>query len=280
MKTSIHNPPSIALLPTLLGITLSSLLSYPDPAIAQARPNPSEAPSARIAEVTPPALRSNDLQKISLTAQTKTFKHAGSGREAKLRYPIVTGVNDPTLQAKLQNAIDLKTVFGRSIEEMETDFQENYWLRQLDYTVNYNDRGMLSLTYSGDGVGAYPSGFARYQSVNLKTGEILRPHHLFKTASLGVIARLVDRELQAAIQTKLVQLDQDKDAQDIDRAIFRSHQFRIRHLNDFTLTPEGIQFHYRFDFPRVLLAAEPNSDFLIPYSALKDHWKDKGSWKE
>ena len=194
-------------------------------------------------------------------------------REANLRYPIVTGVENPKLQSKIQASIDLKSAFGKSLEEMEAEYQENYWMENLDYKVNFNDRGLLSLTYSGYGTGAYPSGFVRYRSVNLRTGEILRPHDLFKTEGLGAIALMVDRQLQQAIQTKVAELDKDDSAKDIDRAIFRAHRFRIKHLNDFTLTPEGIIFHYRFGFPHVILAAEPQSDYLIPYAQLKSQFK-------
>ena len=258
----------------LSALLLCTLSVYDRP--AQSNPSqPLALPEVKAVEprMVAPAVKGESLNQIKLSAKTATFKHSTHPREAKVRYPIVTGVSDPTFQAKLQTAIDLKTVFGRSLEEMEQDFQETHWLRQLDYTVNYNDRGILSLTYSGDGLAAYPSGFVRYQSVNLQTGDILRPHHLFKTSSLGSIARMVDRQLQKAIQTKVAELDRDENAKEIDRAIFRAHQFRIRHLNDFTVTSEGVMFHYRFGFPHVILAAEPEGDFLIPYAELKPHLK-------
>ena len=224
------------------------------------------------------------LNTVTLSPKTATFTwrkpdsdpkstNRSDRREANLRYPIVTGVENPELQSKIQASIDLKSAFGKSLQEMEAEYQENYWMENLDYKVNFNDRGLLSLTYIGYGVGAYPSEFVRYRSVNLRTGAILRPHDLFKTEALGAIALIVDRQLQQAIQTKVAELDKDENAKDIDRAIFRAHRFRIKHLNDFTLTSEGIVFHYRFGFPHVILAAEPQSDYLIPYAQLKSQFK-------
>ena len=224
------------------------------------------------------------LNTVTLNPKTATFTwrrpdsdpkstSRADRREATLRYPIVTGVENLELQSKIQTSIDLKSAFGKSLQEMEAEYQENHWMENLDYKVNFNDRGLLSLTYSGYGIGAYPSEFVRYRSVNLRTGEILRPHDLLKTAGLGAIALMVDRQLQQAIQTKVAELDKDENAKDIDRAIFRAHRFRIKHLKDFTLTPEGIMFHYRFGFPHVILTAEPQSDYLIPYAQLKSQFK-------
>lgn len=254
---------------------------------AEPKPEPSAIASpiaSPIAEKSTSPLNIITLNNVTLIPKTATFTwrrpdsdpkstSRADRREANLRYPIVTGVENPEMQSKIQTSIDLKSVFGKSLEEMEAEYQENHWMENLDYKVNFNDRGLLSLTYIGYGVGAYPSEFVRSRSVNLRTGAILRPHDLFKTESLGAIALMVDRQLQQAIQTKVAELDKDENAKDIDRAIFRAHRFRIKNLNDFTLTPKGIIFHYRFGFPHVILAAEPQSDYLIPYAQLKSQFK-------
>jgi Deacetylase PdaC len=193
-------------------------------------------------------------------------------REAKVTYPTITGLEDKKLQDKIQDSISLSSAFGRSLSDMEADFKESRWLTDLEYSVNYNDHNLLSLTYSGMGVGAYPSRFVRYRSVNLTTGSILRPHHLFKTEALGAIALQVDQQLQAAIKTKVAELDKP-DNKDIDPKIFSAHRFRIKHLNDFTLTPKGIIFHYEFGFPHAILALEPTNDFLMTYDQLKPYLK-------
>jgi hypothetical protein len=193
-------------------------------------------------------------------------------REAKVTYPTITGLEDKKLQDKIQSSISLDSAFGRSLSDMEADFKESQWLTDLEYTVNYNDNNLLSITYSGMGMGAYPSSFVRYRSVNLATGEVLRAHHLFKTEALGAIALQVDKQLQATIKVKVAELDRP-DYKDIDPKIFSAHRFRIKHLNDFTLTPEGVIFHYEFGFPHAILAIEPKGDFLMSYEQLKRYLK-------
>ena len=272
--------------PTQLSIRLIPivLLALVGCGITKAEQKPEPSPIANPI-ASPIAEKSNrPLNTVTISPKTATFTwrkpnsdpkstSRSDRREATLRYPIVTGLENSELQSKIQASIDLKSAFGKSLSEMEVEYQENHWMEKLDYEVNFNDRGLLSVTYSGYGVGAYPSSFVRYRSVDLRTGEVLRPHDLLKTEGLGAIALMVDRQLQQAIATKVAELDKDENAKDIDRAIFRAHRFRIKHLNDFTLTPEGIIFHYRFGFPHVILAAEPKSDYLIPYAQLKSQFK-------
>jgi hypothetical protein len=259
-------------------IVTPSVTSPASPAVvAKTEAKPESKPEAK-----PETQSDNTLDRVTITPKTATFTwrrpdsdpkstSRSDVKNANLRYPTVTGLADTVIQRKIQTSIDLKSAFGKSITEMEAEFQENHWMEKMDYEVNYNDRGILSLTYNGYGVGAYPSGFVRYRSVNLRNGEVLRPHDLLTVEGLGAVALMVDRQLQQAIQTKVAELDKDDNAKDIDRAIFRAHRFRIKHLNDFTVTPEGVIFHYRFGFPHVILAAEPKGDFLIPHAQLKSY---------
>jgi hypothetical protein len=259
-----------------------STTSQPTIAKTESQAEPKEPKTEPSVNVQSDAPSATTIDRVTLMAKTAKFvwrrpesdpksTSRSDLRDADLRYPTVTGLADSGLKTKIQTAIDLKSAFGKSLQEMETEYQENHWMEKLDYEVNYNQSGLLSLTYSGYGTGAYPSGFVRYRSVNLHNGEVLRAHDLFKTEGLGAIALMVDRQLQQAIQTKVAELDKDDNAKDIDRAIFRAHRFRIKHLNEFTITPEGIIFHYRFGFPHVILAAEPKGDYLIPYADLKSH---------
>ncbi len=219
-----------------------------------------------------PLLRATIVPKSAKFTWGKPGGDRSEYREAKLSYPTITGLEDKALQDKIQESISLSSAFGRSLSDMEADFKESQWLTDLGYKVNYNNHSLLSLTYSGMGVGAYPSSFVRYRSVNLATGQILRAHHLFKIEALGAIALQVDQKLQAAIKTKVAELDRP-DYKDIDPKIFSAHRFRIKHLNDFTLTPEGVIFHYEFGFPHVLLALEPTHDYLMTYEQLKPYLK-------
>ncbi len=237
-----------------------------------ATPTPTNPQSSILAN-TPKTQNANLI--VPKTAKFTWGKPGGDRseyREAKVTYPTITGLDDKALQAKIQDSISLQSAFGRSLSDMEADFKEYQWLTDLGYKVNYNDRNLLSITYSGMGVGAYISSFVRYRSVNLTTGQVLRAHDLFRTEALGSIALQVDKQLQAAIKSKVAELD-SSDYKDIDPKIFSAHRFRIKHLNDFTLTPEGVIFHYEFGFPRAILTLEPTNNYLMTYDQLKPYLK-------
>ncbi|MCX5963909.1 MAG: hypothetical protein NT070_12455 [Cyanobacteria bacterium] len=246
----------------------------------ESSPNPPKTVvSAQRVSPKPPL--ANQLEQATLTAQTATFTWGKPGgdrseyREAKLSYPVVINVPEPELQDKIQDSISLKSAFGRSLTEMEAEFKEMHWLTSLDYAVNYNDNALLSLTYTSTGVSAYPSTFVRHRSVNLLTGSVLRAQDLFTTEGLGAIALQVDKQLQEAIKVQVSKLG-TPNMEGIDPSIYKSHRFRIKNLNDFTITPDGIIFHYEFGFPHVLIAAEPKGDFLITYAQLKSYAKPSG----
>ncbi len=246
----------------------------------ESSPNPPKTVvSAQRVSPKPPL--ANQLEQATLTAKTATFTWGKPGgdrseyREAKLSYPVVINVPEPELQDKIQDSISLKSAFGRSLTEMEAEFKEMHWLTSLDYAVNYNDNALLSLTYTSTGVAAYPSTFVRHRSVNLITGSVLRAQDLFTTEGLGEIALQVDKQLQDAIKVKVSKLG-TPNTEGIDPSIYKSHRFRIKNLNDFTLTPNGILFHYEFGFPHVLIAAEPKGDFLMTYAQLKSYAKPSG----
>jgi len=272
--------------PTLQSIdrpTPTASITSPPVSPESSPENPEIAPKTAVSaqRVSPQPALANQLQQATLTAKTATFTRGKPGgdrsqyREAQLSYPAIINVPEPELEDKIQDSISLKSVFGRSLTEMETEFKEAHWLTSLDYTVNYNDNGLLSLTYTSTGVAAYPSTFVRYRSVNLTTGSVLRAQDLFTTEALGAIALQVDKQLQDAIKVKTSKLG-TPNTEGIDPSIYKSHRFRIKHLNDFTIMPNGIVFHYEFGFPHVLIPAEPKGDFLMTYAQLKSYAKPSG----
>ncbi len=277
----------------LLGCTPTlQSVDRPTPAASITLPPVSPEPSPKDPEIVPKTVVSaqrlsakpplaNQLEKATLTSKTATFTWGKPGgdrseyREAKLSYPVIINVPELELQDKIQDSISLKSTFGRSLTEMETEFKESHWLTSLEYTVNYNDNGLLSLTYTTTGLGAYPSQFLVYRSVNLTTGSVLHANDLFTTEGLGAIALQVDKQLQDAIKVQVSKLG-TPNTEGIDPSIYKSHRFRIKNLNDFTITPNGIMFHYEFGFPHVLIAAEPKGDFLMTYAQLKSYAKPSG----
>jgi hypothetical protein len=218
---------------------------------------------------------------VDIHTKTAVLSHGNKrnafpdSKEAIIRYPVAVGLKDTIALRNVQAAISLKQVLGQSLAEMQQEFQENRWLSEVDYTVNYNRNGILDLTVSVAGVGAYPDGFEKYVSVSLKTGRRLNALDLFKANALDAIAQTVNQLLQQSIQqTKTALLQQEPD---IGTDLFANHRFQRNNLENFTIGDHGITFHYDFGFPHVVKAAEPPGDYLVPYNQLRPHLRPDGA---
>jgi antitoxin component of MazEF toxin-antitoxin module len=220
--------------------------------------------------------------RVLITPQAATLPRGKPGKEpgyrktAKVRYPLISGLKDPAVLAKVQTAVSLKTMMGRSLAELRAELQENYWLTDIDYQVNYNQNFLLDLTYTIEGIGAYLSHYEKQVTVDLKTGQKLRSHDVFKRESLGTIAAQVDQVMQAEIAQKIVDLEK-AGADDVDiRPHLGPAKFRVKQVDDFELNDKGVTFRYDFDFPHVMKAAEPVGRYFFTYAQLKSYIRPDG----
>jgi hypothetical protein len=217
---------------------------------------------------------------VNLQSKTAVLRFGKQGaafpdyKEAVIHYPLASGLTNPNILKQVQTAISLKQVLGQSLEEMRQEYIENQWLTGVEYVVNYNHNSILDLTYAVSGVGAYPSGFEKWVSVDLKTGKKLQVKDLFKADGLRAIAQSIDQQMQKNIQQKRVEVRQQ--APDLSLDMFANHRFQPKHLENFTIDKIGITFHYSFGFPHVIKAVEPSGDYLIPYRKLMRYIRPEG----
>jgi hypothetical protein len=267
---STHTPMKLSCLfisALFLHCSMAGFISIfsPTPSIAQ---NLSQSP-------TKPFLGS-----VNLSTKTAVLSVGRKGapfpdyKEARLRYPIASGLKDAAVLQKVQNAISLKQVLGKSLAEMQQEYPINHWLTEVIYTVNYNRNGILDLTYQVSGAGAYSDTYEKYVSVNLKTGQKLRAKDLFKPSAMGTIAQSVDKLMQREIQKKREEAGWR--APEFRTEFFENHQFQSKHLDTFSISEKGITFHYDFGFPHVAKAVEPSGTYLLSYAQLAPHLKVEG----
>ena len=215
---------------------------------------------------------------VLITPQTATLKRGKTGdvpyrSTATVEYPILTGLKDAAVLAQVQSAVSLKTMIGQSLEELRAELQETYWLTDIHYKVNYNRNFLLDLTYTIEGVGAYPSQYEKHTTVDLKTGQKLRSHHVFKREFLGTIAVQVNKLMQAEIEQAIAKVE--KDGTDI-RPYINQAKFRIKQVDNFAISDQGVTFRYDFDFPHVIKAYEPEGRYFFTYAQLKSYIRPDG----
>lgn len=250
--------------------------TLPPAKLAEARPGESRdrvSPTAN-----PMPISSRDC--VLIETKTVTFIRDKKGedypnyKEAIVKYPQVTGLTDQAVLRNVQSAVSLKSVFGQSLAELRAEFLSSWWLSEIDYTVNYNRNGLLDLTFTISGVGAYPSTYDKHRVVNLKTGKVVKAADVFKRESLGTIAVMVNKAMQAEMKQAIA--NGDKDGADL-RDQLKNQRFQIKNLDSFTVTGKGITFFYDFGFPHVILALEPSGKYFFSYDQLKAYIKSEGA---
>jgi hypothetical protein len=194
-------------------------------------------------------------------------------RETIVRYPIVTGLQDPIVLKKVETALSLKSILGESLTELRKE--KSPWLTDLAYTINYNQSSILDVTYTISGMGAYPSTSEKRVSIDLISGNVLKAKNLFKTDSNVALAQSIDKMMQQEIQAKIIEVR--KDIPDLEVAMFSKHHFKPKDLNDFTIGKKGVTFHYNFDFVHAIKAAEPSGAYFISYEKLSRYIRPDGA---
>jgi hypothetical protein len=237
-------------------------------------------PLKELAQVTPSSSPTQHAGSVTIKSKTAVLQHGKKGaafpdyKEAIVRYPVASELTDPTVLKNVQAAIGLKQVLGQSLTEMQQEYADNFWLSEVDYTINYNQNNILDLTYTTLGSGAYPSSFDKRVSVSLKTGKILRAKDLFKTDGFGAIAQMIEPMMQKEILQKIAEFRQEDPG--INKNLFSKHHFQAKNVEDFSIGKTGVIFYYSFDFPHVIKAAEPSGAYLIPYSKLTSYIRPEG----
>ncbi len=182
----------------------------------------------------------------------------GGGIRTLLEWPIVIGeASDPAVDA-INEALAWETVTGEPIEETMAIYSEiQRGHTGAGYVVNWNRNGILDLTIRLDYLGAYPSTNHRYFCFNAATGEPVIFSDLLLPGGAEALAQRLDSMLAENIAACMMP---DR----VDPAIYQGYTFEVGNLDSFSITGDGVWFHYDFGFPHAALAAEPDGELFLP----------------
>lgn len=196
-------------------------------------------------------------------------------KRATVTYPVVSGLKDPQILRRVQAILQVKNVFDSSIAE----YREDNWLEEFRYEVNYNKNGILDITFTQDGSGAYPDTQTRHFAINLKNGNVIKASDVFVASSLPTLRTVLDGKLKGELKEILESLkDSKSDPEDVRIASEAQEPlgYTIENLDDFEVGAKGVTFLYDAGYPHVIQAFEPNGRYFFSYSELKPFIKRDG----
>jgi hypothetical protein len=209
-------------------------------------------------------------------ARKETARHPARAK-ATARYPIILGLTNASVLARIQHMLAVKSIFGSTLEEYRRD--EGF--EDFDYKLNYNKNYLLDITFSHSGMGgAYPSTERKHFLINLKNGMIVKATDAFKAEALATLARMANQKLKAETKdlVKVVAEDKEQDAEQKASLKEQLEQltFTIESLNQFSVSDKGVTFLYDAGFPHVIQALQPDGEYFFTHAELRSYIKPTG----
>jgi len=198
----------------------------------------------------------------------------------RIKYPVIK-----TNNIKIDNAInksikDSLTTFDMSLADKPVnvviDSLLKYGLNDLNYDVNYNSNGILSLTINSESCGAYCSGGSIYLNYDLTNGKKIILDSLFIPNYLYAFTKRVVIERASQIEKHKKYLKSELEKKSISR---NEYDWAIESINscpdpiiinDFTLNKDYIEIFSPCSFPHAILSLEPGIELKYKWSELKD----------
>lgn len=206
----------------------------------------------------------------------RTGEHARQFPErsrATVNYPVVLGLKDSHVLARVRAILEIKNVFGSSLDE----YRDDGWLTEFGYKVNYDRNYILDITFTQSGMAAYPDEQTKHFLINLRDGRLIKRSDVFIADRLDRLASLVDAQLQKEL--KDIARENASTMGDYMQFIAESQgelKFEARHLDEFSVSARGITFLYDAGFSHAVKAFEPKGRYFFSYSNLKPYIKRDG----
>lgn len=213
-------------------------------------------------------------QSVAIKPKTVTYRRPKPIDEYKktfkVTFPKVSGLT-AALNKKVESTISYERAADLNIKD---EISETQWIEEATYKVNYNKNGILDITLSVSGSGAYPSSYDRTVLVDLATGNRVRPADVF--VNLSGLAAKCRRIQQAEVKRSLADIKKNEPDAEDPESLFAETKFTAENLKEFSLNDRGVAFLYDYGFPHVLQGLQPDGRYFIPWSEMKPFIKPGG----
>lgn len=182
--------------------------------------------------------------------------------------------------SKIKEAISLEELEGMTLEEAhewkpcDTPGCQGLTYYKLD-TV-YEEHCLLSIKYTAEYMGAYPSTGISYYNFDLRTGNKLTASDIFDSGQLDALVKYCNDYINTLIEKSRKDVEATE-VEDYNNGVSTRPEFTKESLNRFYLTNDGLVLNYDFEFPHVIQALSPVGDIPLSALQLKQYLKKDGS---
>ena len=225
-------------------------------------------------------------QSVVITPKKTVYTRKGKEtpkikRTFVVTYPVVSGKLSPASKKKLENTISYWRVFETTLAENMSEYN---WLTEMSYTVNYNKNGILDISLTEEGVGAYPDGQTVTLVVDLKTGAQVKFEDVFSADQKTEFAAFVDQKLDAEKREIIKEVESgnfgdgipDKEGDNWIKEKLQELKFTAETFNEFSVSDKGVTILYDAGFPHVIQAAQPDGRYFFTWAEIKPFIKPAG----
>ena len=209
-------------------------------------------------------------QSVVVTPRKVIYNRKGPVSAEKARVTVVypkIRASTPALSRRIQ-----KTVTNLNVNR---DIITDQWLESAGYFIGYNKNGILSITLSMSGTGAFSSTLHRYLVIDLKAGKEVSIDRVFKDLP-GLAALLRTRQKDQITEAqKEISLQNDYSSELANRFLDTA-DFTVQNLREFSVHDEGVTFIYDYGFPRIIYPIQPTGNFQLAWKELKPFISRRG----
>lgn len=229
-----------------------------------------------------PAGDSDD--RVTITPQTIVFPRKpnpvrGSFPDEKtvINYPEITGLRNEAVLNQIQTTLQLKNIFGSTVEEYRED--ETGWLEKVGFVVNYNQHHILDLRFTELGRAIHGEVTDKHFTIDLRTGKVLTANDIFVAERMEQLSKLVDKKLQQEIKEIRDRfLSAGDQVPSPLEDILSKLKFEAADLSNFEVNPGGVLFYKKIYFPYGFgfHTYRPDGRYYFTHAELKPYLRTDG----
>lgn len=217
---------------------------------------------------------SNFAQSVIITPKKTVYRRPKPLASFKRTFTVIrprVKASTPALSKKIETSISYEKVSDLDIKD---ELSEVQWLEEASYKVNYNKYGILDITLSVTGTGAYPSTYDRTVVIDLKTGDRITPNMVF-TNIVGLTAK-GKKAQEAEVKQALINIKKEEPDAENPASLFESTDYESENLEHFSVSDRGVTFLYDYAFPHAIMAMQPEGRYFFSWKELKPFVKPAG----